>query len=166
MNRRESLKLLPALGIASVWLTNCGTKYVDGFTNLKLSEEDIKIISAIRQSILPIKEEVNAGKSTDFVLKYADQIISTSKRNTFVSGFQALKSKLKGELQYKVSELTPDVIQNFWNDAAKSSELIEGFLSTIKKGAVHYYKTEEPYMTNLVGYKLVPGEFQGCVKIS
>lgn len=163
MDRRSSIKLIPALGFASVWLLSCKTEYMEGYAHLKITEEDKKIIDTIRKSVLPY--DVQSNDCTDFVLHYADKIISTSKRNTFSTGFQELKHKLKGALKYKVESITPEVISEFWKEASNSSELIKGFLDVLKKGAVHYYKSEEKYLTEKSGFKLVPGEFQPCVKI-
>lgn len=165
MKRRELIKILPLLGISAVWLTSCTTNYVAGYKHLKLTKEDLKIIDAIRKSIIPINDPEKDAKYYSFVLKYVDEIISTAKRNLFVSGFQELKYKLKGELAYSIGDVTPSNISDFWSAAAKSSNLIEGFLNILKQGMVHYYKTEEQYVSDKLGYKLVPGEFQPCVKI-
>jgi hypothetical protein len=165
MNRRESIKIIPLLGIASVWLTSCGSNYVEGYKHLKLTAEDLKIIDAIRKSIIPIEDKSKDAEYSSFVLKYADEIISTAKRNIFTSGFQELKHKLKGELAYSTVDITAGNISDFWSAASKSSNLIEGFLNILKQGTVQYYKTEEQYVVGKLGYKLVPGEFQSCVKI-
>ena len=165
MTRRESLLILPALGIASIWLTACDSKYVEGFQHLKLTDMDLKLIEAIRKSVIPIFDEPKNIEYNTFLLKYVDKIISTKKRNIFNSGFQELKHKLKGELAYDVEDINAETINKFWVDASKSSELIDGFLKIIKQGTVHYYKSEEDYVSNKIGFKLVPGEFQPCVKI-
>jgi hypothetical protein len=165
MNRRESIKILPLLGITSVWLTACGSNYVEGFKHLKLKAEDLKIIDAIRKSIIPVEDKAKDAEYSSYILKYADEIISTAKRNVFTSGFHELKHKLKGELAYSIVDISANNVSDFWSTAAKSSNLIEGFLSILKQGTVHYYKTEEQYVVGRLGYKLVPGEFQSCVKI-
>ena len=163
MKRRTSIKLIPALGFASVWLLSCKNEYLTEYAHIKISEEDKKIIDTIRKSVLPY--DVQSSRCTDFVLKYADKIISTEKRNVFSTGFQELKHKLKGALQYKVENISPETIADFWKDASNSSELIKGFLEIVKSGSIHYYKSEEQYQSEKMGFKLVPGEFQPCVKV-
>jgi hypothetical protein len=163
MKRRTSIKLIPALGFASVWLSSCKNEYLTDYAHIKISEEDKNIIDTVRKSILPY--DVKGSQCTDFVLRYADKIISTEKRNTFSTGFQELKHKLKGALQYKVENITPETVTEFWNEASNSSELIKGFLEIVKSGAVHYYKSEKKYQIEKMGFILVPGEFQPCVKI-
>lgn len=161
MNRRTAIKqffiIAGGLTILSSCLNDGGASIV--LNKLKLSAEDEQFLADLVDVFIP-KTDTPGGKDLNlhlFVIKMVDDCESPENQEKFVSGFNKLRKQLNlangKETENKLANLTD-----------KTDE--ETFFEIFKSRAIQGYMNSEYVMKNKVIYKLIPGPYNGAVKIN
>ncbi|MND92526.1 hypothetical protein D3C87_393950 [compost metagenome] len=161
MNRRTAIKqffiIAGGLTILSSCLNDGGASIV--LNKLKLSAEDEQFLADLVDVLIP-KTDTPGGKDLNlhlFVIKMVDDCESPENQEKFVSGFNKLRKQLNlangKETENKLANLTD-----------KTDE--KTFFEIFKSRAIQGYMNSEYVMKNKVIYKLIPGPYNGAVKIN
>lgn len=161
MNRRTAIKqffiIAGGLTILSSCLNDGGASIV--LNKLKLSAEDEQFLADLVDVLIP-KTDTPGGKDLNlhlFVIKMVDDCESPENQEKFVSGFNKLRKQLNlangKETENKLANLTD-----------KTDE--KTFFEVFKSRAIQGYMNSEYVMKNKVIYKLIPGPYNGAVKIN
>lgn len=161
MNRRTAIKqffiIAGGLTILSSCLNDGGASIV--LNKLKLSAEDEQFLAELVDVLIP-KTDTPGGKDLNlhlFVIKMVDDCESPENQEKFVSGFNKLRKQLNlangKETENKLANLTD-----------KTDE--KTFFEIFKSRAIQGYMNSEYVMKNKVIYKLIPGPYNGAVKIN
>lgn len=161
MNRRTAIKqffiIAGGLTILSSCLNDGGASIV--LNKLKLSAEDEQFLADLVDVLLP-KSDTPGGKDLNlhlFVIKMVDDCESPENQEKFVSGF----NKLKKQLNLTNGKETENTLASLED---KTDEKI--FFEIFKSRAIQGYMNSEYVMKNKVIYKLIPGPYNGAVKIN
>ncbi|MEI2270889.1 gluconate 2-dehydrogenase subunit 3 family protein [Sphingobacterium sp. ML3W] len=161
MNRRTAIKqffiIAGGLTILSSCLNDGGASIV--LNKLKLSAEDEQFLADLVDVLIP-KTDTPGGKELNlhlFVIKMVDDCESSENQEKFVSGFNKLRKQLNlangKETESKLANLTD-----------KTDE--KTFFEIFKSRAIQGYLNSEYVMKNKVIYQLIPGPYNGAVKIN
>ena len=126
---------------------------------LKLSAEDEQFLGDLVDILIP-KSDTPGGKDLNlhlFVIKMVDDCESPENQEKFVSGF----NKLRKQLNLANGKDTENTLSNLKD---KTDEKI--FFEIFKSRAIQGYMNSEYVMKNKVIYKLIPGPYNGAVKIN
>lgn len=157
MNRRTALKQLFIVAGGLVIASSCigdgnGASIV--LENIKLSASDEALIGDLVEAILP-KTDSPGAKELNlhlFVMKMLDDCHGPEDQKAFIKGLkQAQQASLKTEaarLDY-LSALKDDL-----------------FFDILKRRTLQGYLNSEYVMKNKLIYELVPGRYQGAVRIN
>ncbi|WP_343562017.1 gluconate 2-dehydrogenase subunit 3 family protein [Sphingobacterium sp.] len=161
MNRRTAIRQLfiiaGGLTILSSCLNDGGASIV--LNKLKLSAEDEKFLGELVDVLIP-KSDTPGGKELNlhlFVIKMVDDCESPENQEKFVSGF----NKLRKQLNLTNGKETEKTLANL---ADKTDE--KTFFEIFKSRAIQGYLNSEYVMKNKVIYQLIPGPYNGAVKIN
>jgi hypothetical protein len=126
---------------------------------LKLSAEDEQFLADLVDVLIP-KTDTPGGKDLNlhlFVIKMVDDCESPENQEKFVSGF----NKLRKQLNLANGKETENKLANL---SDKTDE--KTFFEIFKSRAIQGYMNSEYVMKNKVIYKLIPGPYNGAVKIN
>ncbi|GAA4183532.1 gluconate 2-dehydrogenase subunit 3 family protein [Sphingobacterium ginsenosidimutans] len=161
MNRRTAIKqffiIAGGLTILSSCLNDGGASIV--LNKLKLSAEDEQFLADLVDVLIP-KTDTPGGKDLNlhlFVIKMVDDCESPENQEKFVSGF----NKLRKQLNLANGKETENKLANL---SDKTDE--KTFFDIFKSRAIQGYMNSEYVMKNKVIYKLIPGPYNGAVKIN
>lgn len=157
MKRRTAIKQLFILAGGIVIATSCTgdrKKSSIALSKVDFSKEDEDLLAEFVEAIIPETDSPGA-KSLNlhlFVMKMVDDCHSPDDQKSFVEGLKKAKSlhgKSLGEIQNYLSSLPQE----------------DKFLSILKSRTIKGYMNSEYVMKNKVIYELVPGRYDGAVKI-
>jgi len=157
MNRRTAIRHLFIAAGGIMIATSCdltGKKASIELSNIDVSRDDEDVLSNVVEAIIP-KTDSPGAKELNlhlFVLKMVDDCHSEEDQQRFLEGLKKAKS-LKGK---SVDEVM-DYVKNLPSDDA--------FLALVKRRTIQGYLNSEYVMKNKLVYELVPGRYNGAVKI-
>ena len=158
MNRRTALRQLFILA-GGVWMaTSCDPRPNSPsieLRNIDLTRSDEDFLGQLVDAIIPTTDSPG-GRELNlhlFVMKMLDDCASPEQQQQFLEGLAlAEQVKDKGE----------DKQRAYLNDLPKE----DTFYSFLKRRALQGYKNSAYVMKNKLIYELVPGRYNGAVKIS
>lgn len=158
MNRRTALRQLFILA-GGVWMaTSCDPRPNSPsieLRNIDLTRSDEEFLGQLVDAIIPTTDSPG-GRELNlhlFVMKMLDDCASPEQQRQFLEGLAlAEQVKDKGE----------DKQRAYLNDLPKE----DTFYSFLKRRALQGYKNSAYVMKNKLIYELVPGRYNGAVKIS
>ncbi|HIY77073.1 MAG TPA: gluconate 2-dehydrogenase subunit 3 family protein [Candidatus Sphingobacterium stercorigallinarum] len=158
MNRRTALRQLFILA-GGVWMaTSCDPRPNSPsieLRNIDLTRSDEEFLGQLVDAIIPTTDSPG-GRELNlhlFVMKMLDDCASPEQQQQFLEGLAlAEQVKDKGE----------DKQRAYLNDLPKE----DTFYSFLKRRALQGYKNSAYVMKNKLIYELVPGRYNGAVKIS
>ncbi|GHE41228.1 gluconate 2-dehydrogenase subunit 3 family protein [Sphingobacterium griseoflavum] len=158
MDRRSAIKQMFVLAGGMMIATSCST---DGnatsiiLNNIKMSASDEALLADIVEAIIP--ETDSPGAKTLqlhlFVMKMVDDCHSPEDQELFLKGLKDAKDlsgKSIAETATYMQQLGPK----------------DGFAKMIKERTVQGYLNSEYVMKNKLIYELVPGRYDGAVKVN
>ncbi|WP_437919122.1 gluconate 2-dehydrogenase subunit 3 family protein [Sphingobacterium sp. LRF_L2] len=158
MNRRLAIKQLFVLAGGMMIATSCST---GGDTasialhTIKLTASDEKLLSELVEAILP-KTDSPGGKELNlhlFVMKMVDDCQSPEDQKAFLDGLKEV-SKLSGK---PATELVA------YLNSRPADDL---FVKILKQRTIQGYLNSEYVMKNKLKYELIPGRYDGAVKVN
>ncbi|MBL1410842.1 gluconate 2-dehydrogenase subunit 3 family protein [Sphingobacterium faecale] len=157
MNRRTALKqffiLAGGLMIASSCTGGVGEASIE-LRHIVLSAADEALIGDLVEAIIPGTDSPGAKELNLhlFVMKMLDDCHSSEDQEAFIKG---LKKVAKAELKTESARLA--YLQTLREDV---------FFDILKKRTVQGYLNSEYIMKNKLIYELVPGHYDGAVKVN
>jgi hypothetical protein len=157
MKRRTAIKQLFILAGGIAIATSCSgdrKKASIALSNVDFSKDDEVLLGDLVESIIP-ETDSKGAKSLNlhlFVMKMVDDCHSPEDQAAFVDGLKKFKS-VKGKSLEKVQHYL----------AALDSD--DRFLSILKRRTIMGYQNSEYVMKNKIIYELVPGRYNGAVKV-
>ncbi|MCA5004303.1 gluconate 2-dehydrogenase subunit 3 family protein [Sphingobacterium bovistauri] len=158
MKRRTAIKQLFILagGIAIATACDSGrNKASIALSNVDFTKDDEELLAQLVESIIPETDSPGARslKLHLFVMKMVDDCHSSEDQQAFIEGLKKSKT-IKGKPLAEV--------QNYLTSLEKEDK----FLDILKRRTLMGYQNSEYVMKNKVIYELVPGRYDGAVKIS
>lgn len=158
MKRRTAIKQLFILagGIAIATACDAGRgKSTIALSNVKFTKDDENLLAELVEALIPETDSPGA-KSLNlhlFVMKMVDDCHSPEDQKAFVEGLKnakVIKGKSIAETQAYLNSLNNE----------------DQFFQILKRRTIMGYQNSEYVMKNKVIYELVPGRYNGAVKIS
>lgn len=172
-NRRVAIQQLLMIWAGVALLPSCLQNEQKVSIPLKLiniTPEDENMLADLAETILP-KTDTPGAKDLSahlFALKMVDDCYSKSNQDKYVEGMKAFEtfvSKKTGKSFTGINESERQSIVGELDKQKTSGDAMSFFFQTTKRLVVQAYTTCEYYMTNIRGYKMIPGKFQGCIPL-
>lgn len=178
MDRRSALKQLAILGGGIILAPSCtfdSERLSVALDNLNIIPEQEKLLAQVVNTIIPATD-IPGGKELklhQFVLIMVDDCRGKEEQKSFVEGLKELNPLSDNNYGKSFSDCDAkqreDLIAGVLGDNEQEQSnvpAVQKFLSMTKRYAIQGFLTSEYIMTEVLPYKLVPGSFDGCVKIS
>lgn len=156
MNRRTAIKQLFIVAGGLMIASSCngaGDSASIELRYVKLSADDEALIGDLVEAIIP-KTDSPGAKDLNlhlFVMKMLDDCHSPEDQEAFINGLEQVR---KAGLKTEVERLA--YLQTLKEDV---------FFSILKKRTLQGYLNSEYVMKNKLVYELVPGRYDGAVKV-
>lgn len=178
MDRRSALKQIAILGGGMFLAPSCtfdSERLSVALNNLKMVPEQEQLLAQVVETIIPATD-IPGGKELklhQFVLVMVDDCRSKEDQKFFVEGLQELNPLSDNKFGNSFSQCNPqqreDLIDGVLGEhepELNSYPAVHNFLSITKGYTIQGFLTSEYVMTEVLPYQLVPGSFDGCVKVS
>jgi hypothetical protein len=172
MDRRTAIRNIVIASAGTLLIPSCSKIKTINFLSegkLLLDSEHKVYLAKISESFLPIQGiSEKIGKPEDFILTMLNDCSAPKDIQQFAKGFEQYKALMKeSKLKMESSDLEKalPIVENILKSEPLKEELIF-FINTTKNISIHHLTSSEYYMTEYLGYKLVPGAYEGCVDIS
>lgn len=173
MNRRLAVKSLIIFSGSILILPGCTNSPKAAsvwFDNIKINASQELLLLELSEMILPSNESPGA-KDLElhlFVLKMVNDCYPEAERENFVSGLLALESHIKSQFNTDFDKLNASDRNQILKDLeSKAIGLkMSEFYSITKRELIRGYKNSEFFMTKVKVYELVPGRYNGFLKVN
>jgi hypothetical protein len=172
-NRRVAIQQLLMIWAGVALLPSCLQNEKKVSIPLKLINilpEDENMLAELAEIILP-KTDTPGAKDLSahlFALKMVDDCYSKANQEKYLEGMKAFESFVTKKTGKSFTDLSPSERQSIVAELDKqkpSGEALSFFFHSTKRLTVQAYTTCEYYMTKIRGYKMIPGNFQGCIPL-
>jgi hypothetical protein len=180
MQRRTALKQLGLIAGAAIILPHCTSKEAATeasmtLHNLKVTGQQENLLASMTDALIP-KTDTPGAKELNihqFVLRMADDCMDAETRKRFMAGFTQAQKALEDKTGKDASDCTPAELQALFQDIAagktpvpaQGEDNLKAFYEPFRQLTIRGYLGSEYVMTNVFGYKMIPGKFIGEVKI-
>jgi len=173
VSRRTLLKQL-ALVSAGVALSpsfiSCSSKPSPLFKNITITEEQVALLAIIAETIIPKTNAPGAKDAlvNEYCIKMIDDCLSKKDQEKWLNGlnhFNDLVKKINNK-EFGKSDASEQLKILVELDESKAEDDVNFFFKTMKQLTLRGYTTSEYYLTNVQGYKIIPGKFKGCVPVN
>ncbi|QQT27253.1 gluconate 2-dehydrogenase subunit 3 family protein [Sphingobacterium spiritivorum] len=162
MNRRTAVKQLFIIAGGLALLPSClreqGGTSIDLHT-IKLSAKDEEFLAKLVDVLIP-ETDSPGGKKLNlhlFIMKMVDDCHSPEDQKAFLEGLEKNRSDLDGAVADKIGA--------YFKSEEEAKEK-SAFYKIFKKRATQGYLNSEYVMKNKLIYELVPGRYNGAMKIN
>ncbi|TDS10350.1 gluconate 2-dehydrogenase subunit 3 family protein [Sphingobacterium paludis] len=158
MDRRSAIRQMFVLAGGMMIATSCsgdGSAASIELNSIKMSASDEALLADIVEGIIP-KTDTPGGKELKlhlFVMKMVDDCHSPEEQELFLAGLKDAKS-LKGKGTIDVQSY----LQQLGDEDA--------FAKILKQRTIQGFLNSEYVMKNKIIYELVPGRYNGAVKVN
>lgn len=174
MDRRSAIKQLAVLGGGILLAPSCtidSEQLSVALSNLDINADQEQLLAKVAETIIPATD-IPGGKELklhQFVLIMIDDCHGEKDQKDFVTGLKQLNPLFEKQYGDNFSACSvqqrEDLISSIMEDNGRFSA-VKSFLSMTKRYTIQGFLTSQYVMTEVLPYKLVPGSFDGCVKIS
>lgn len=173
ITRRAALKNLLLVAAATTLLPSCLEDAPAGSVSLKklkITGEQERMLASLTETIIPTTETPGAKDISAhlFVLKMVDDCYTKEEQQTFMEGFKAFEEEVKKKYKNSYDKLEEAQKVEFLTalEAEQAAtEPISSFYKSAMNLTVLGYTTSEYFMTKVRGYNIIPGKYQGAVKV-
>ncbi|MBX7125711.1 MAG: gluconate 2-dehydrogenase subunit 3 family protein [Cyclobacteriaceae bacterium] len=168
LDRRTVLKQMAVIAAGAALVPGCMNSRPSSaglFGSLQISVEQEQAFRALAEAIIPGAMETGA---TSFMARIVKDCMMPSDQAAFLKGLDSM-------MQYAVDKgidfNTPDptklqsVLADLENEKDQLPELYN-FYAGGRQLAIRAYTSTEYYLTQVNPYKMIPGKFKGCVKLT
>ena len=173
VNRRAAIKQFLIVSAGITFLTKCKgeNKPSIALKNVDITGDDEILLAEVSEAIIPHTDTPGAKDLSAhlFALKMLDDLYKKEDQQKFVSGlkeFGKFSNKKFDKAFAKCSTSEREAILNDLESRKKDDEDDLSFFYTMQKGLIiEAYTTSKVYLTKIHEYKLVPGQYKGCVPV-
>jgi len=172
MDRRLAIKQIGIITGGIAILPSClstpENELSVSLNNISLTGDDEALISDLVQTIIPATDTPSAAdlEVHKFVMKMVDDCYGSDKQKLFIDGLGQLQVMAKSQYGNDFSNCTTEekasLLETIEND--KESTL-KDFYGILKRRTVQGYLKSEYIMKNVLVHNMIPGRFEGCIKI-
>jgi len=169
VSRRVLLKQL-ALASAGIALApafiSCSSKRSPLYKDIVLTEDQDAMLALISETIIPKTKTPGAADTSvhEFCVKMINDCLSKKDQEKFVKGLDQFNTMAKTDFTSMDSSGRLKFLTEL-NDR-KTEEDRDFFFKTMKGLTLRGYTSSEYFLTNVQGYRIIPGRFQGCVPLN
>ncbi len=173
MDRRLSIKTLFIISAGAALLPSCSqndAKSSLSLKNIRIDGKEETLLAAISKTIIPKTSTPGAGDVSAhlFALMMVDDCYPPDAQDKFLKGMNEFedfsKKKLNKSFVKSTSAEREELLQSI-EDKKEIPGNVASFYNSMRRLTLQAYTTSEYYLTQVQGYKLVPGKFQGCVPV-
>jgi hypothetical protein len=169
VSRRVLLRQL-AMASAGIALAplfiRCSSKRSSLYKDIVLTEDQDAMLALISETIIPKTKTPGATDTSmhEFCVKMINDCMSKKDQEKFVKGLDQFNTMSKKEF----TSMDPSDRLKFLTELneRKLEDDVDFFFKTIKGFTLRGYTSSEYFLTNVQGYKIIPGKFQGCVPLN
>lgn len=171
MDRRLLIKQLVFLTGGVLLFPSClhsGEDSIIKYNNFELSESQLILMNKLSEIILPTKEIIRAHDEQLylFVIKMVDECLELDEQNCFVAGIKELESFIENKynklLDFDFNK-NIEIITKLERQELGSN--ISNFYRIFKQQLISGYLNSAYFMTHVIEYKLIPGNYQVHVPV-
>jgi len=174
ITRRIALKNLLIVAAGTALLPSClqdDKKTSINLKHLKFSGDHEKTLAALTETIIPTTDTPGAKDISAhlFVLKMVDDCYTREEQEAFMEGFDAFRKQVQMKYNKGYEEIDQAQKEAFLTDLEKDKEgkgPIHSFYKSAKGLTVFGYTTSQYYLTQVKGYNIIPGKYQGAVPVN
>jgi len=169
VSRRVLLKQL-ALASAGIALApsfiSCSSKRSSLYKDIVLTEDQDGMLALISETIIPKTKTPGAADTSvhEFCVKMINDCLSKKDQEKFIKGLDQFNTAAKNDFTSMDSAGRLKFLTEL--NERKSEEDVDFFFKTMKGLTLRGYTSSEYFLTNVQGYKIIPGRFQGCVPLN
>jgi hypothetical protein len=179
MQRRTALKQLMLVTGGALLLPSCIKNIKQSSLDLvkvKVSADQEQLLEAITETIIPATD-TPGGKDLQlhrFVFRMIDDCYAAGEQEKFMSGLTGFDTMAEAKAGGSFVTLSPEEKLNLLNelesvtgsaDDAAKQQPVNFFYSLTKDLTIRGYMTAEYVMTQQLHYNMIPGRFEGCVRV-
>ncbi|WP_291784476.1 gluconate 2-dehydrogenase subunit 3 family protein [Cecembia sp.] len=175
MKRRDALRNLALLTGGLVLVPSCDFSKEDilaAYQNLQITPSLKQLLANIADTIIPPGEIKGAADLSvqDFILVMVNDCMDESGQQSFMNGLQGFESFSKNTAGKNFSKLIQEEKENLilggLSNEEESEKDIRSFLGTTKRFTIQGFMLSEYIQTEVKPYSLIPGDYQGQVRIA
>jgi len=169
VSRRVLIKQL-ALASAGIALApsfiSCSSKRSSLYKDIVLTEDQDGMLALISETIIPKTKTPGAADTSvhEFCVKMINDCLSKKDQEKFIKGLDQFNTAAKNDFTSMDSAGRLKFLTEL--NERKSEEDVDFFFKTMKGLTLRGYTSSEYFLTNVQGYKIIPGRFQGCVPLN
>ena len=172
-NRRVAIQQLLMIWAGVALLPACLQNEQKVSIPLKLIHivpEDENMLAELSEIILP-KTDTPGAKDLSahlFALKMVDDCYPKKNQEKYMEGMKAFESfvmKKTGKSFTDISASERQSIVAELDQQKPSDDAMSFFYQSTKRLTIQAYTTCEYYLTKIRGYKMIPGNFEGCIPL-
>ena len=169
VSRRTLLKQLTVVSagiVLSPAFISCSSKQSVLYKNIIITEDQDTLLSLISETIIPKTKTPGASDTSvhEFCVKMIDDCLSKKDQEKFLKGLDQFNSmSKKGFASMDSSERLKFITEL---SERKSEDDVDFFFKTTRGLTLRGYTSSEYFLTNVQGYKMIPGKYKGCVPLN
>lgn len=170
VNRRTLLKQLAVISAAVALapaIIGCESPPSTLFKNIALNQDQENLLRLIAQTIIPnaTTPEGKEVSTFEYSAKMIDDCLSKTDQQKWLSGFTQFIEVIKKN-DFEDNEASEQLKFLSELNESKDETDINFFFNTMKRFTIRGYTTSEYFMTTLQDYKMIPGNYKGCVPVA
>ncbi|MBL7858113.1 MAG: gluconate 2-dehydrogenase subunit 3 family protein [Cyclobacteriaceae bacterium] len=182
MQRRTALKQIGILAGGAMLLPSCIGKTTApaaiSLNKLVISGQQENLLALMAEALIPKTDTPGARevKAHHFVLHMLDDCYEMDAQQKFLSGFAQAQQAIEAKTGKEFEDCSLQEQQTFLKEIeegkivpqlkAGEENNLEAFYKPFKGLTIRGYLGSEYIMTNIFGYNMIPGKFQGVVELS
>jgi hypothetical protein len=172
-NRRVAIQQLLLIWAGVALLPSClqnEKKVSIPLKLIKITPEEENMLAELAETILP-KTDTPGAKDLSahlFALKMVDDCYTKTNQDKYIQGmkdFESFVMKQTGKSFTDNNDEERKAIVAGLDKQKAADSGISFFYQSTRKLTIEAYTTCEYYLTKIRGYKMIPGNFQGCVPL-
>jgi len=176
MDRRLALKQLALFTGGLMAFPSCDfsrENVLAAYEKLQVTEAQKNLLAKVVETILPGGDIVGAKEldMQDFVLVMANDCLTEEDQSRFVKGLKNFDQYIQKNFGSSFGKMDQEAAERSFmaivdtEDGDGEVEELKYFLNTTKRFTLQGYLSSEYFMTEIMPYKMIPGGFEGQVKI-
>jgi Gluconate 2-dehydrogenase subunit 3 len=173
LNRRHAIKQLLIVSAGISFIPSCVQDKSKGsvvLKNLSVDGDQEKLLAELSETIIPATGTAGAKDISAhlFVLKMMDDCYGKEDQQKFMKGMAEFNTQCKKQSGHYFADCTPEQRTSFLQlaETDKGKGASENFFyNTVKHLTIQAYTSSKFYLTKINVYKLVPGQYHGCVPV-
>lgn len=173
MNRRKVIKELVFATGAIVLIPSCMQdkgKTSISLERIKISVSQEKLMAELTEAILPATDTPGANDIAAhlFVFRMMDDCYKKEDQEKFIRGLAEFEKKTDSQLGKSFVKCTAaerEILLKELEVKNAGDADLGYFYNSVKGLTVQAYTTSKYYLTTVVGFKLIPGRYKGCVPV-